>query len=67
MSETSQLDAILAPVKAMSPIEQLKFWRSFRVVHRRRIARTEAALCPELLKAVDELIENLRAQLAQGA
>jgi len=67
MSETNQLDAILAPVKNMSPVEQLRFWRSFRAIHRRRIAKTEAALCPELLKAVDGLIENLRVQLAQGA
>ena len=67
MSEANQLDAILAPVKRMAPVEQLKFWRNFRAIHRRRIAKTEAALCPELLKAVDELIENLRHQLAQGA
>ena len=67
MSENSQLDAILAPVKLMAPVEQLKFWRSFRAVHRRHVAKTEAQLCSELFKAVDEQIENLRQYLAQGA
>lgn len=66
MKKGNQLDAILAPVKAMPPIEQLKFWRKFRVVHRRRIAKTEAALCPELLNAVDDTIKNLQQRIAQG-
>lgn len=66
MKQPNQLDAILAPVKAMPPIEQLKFWRQFRTIHRRRISKTEAALCPELLKAVDDTIENLKLSLAQG-
>ena len=66
MSETTQLDAILAPVKLMAPAEQLKFWRTFRAVHRRRVAKTEATLCPELFRAVDEQIEKLRLHL-QGA
>lgn len=67
MSETNQLDAILAPVKQMAPVEQLKFWRSFRAIHRRRVSKTEAVLCPELFRAVDEQIEKLRQHLAQGA
>lgn len=67
MTANTQLDAILAPVKDMNPVEQLKFWRSFRVIHRRRVAKTEAALCPELFRAVDEQIENLRLHLSQGA
>lgn len=62
-SENNQLDAMLAPVKAMLPVDQLKFWRSFRAIHRRRIGKTEAALCPDLLRAVDEHIANLKLSL----
>ena len=66
MTNKTQIDTMLAPIKAMPTEQQLKFWRTFRVTHRRRIANTEAALCPELLQAVDELITTLRMQLAQG-
>lgn len=66
MKEEKQLDDLLAPVKAMPPVEQLKFWRKFRVIHRRRIAKTEAALCPDVLTAVDDTIKNLQRHIAQG-
>jgi hypothetical protein len=66
MKREKPLDDLLAPVKALPAVEQLTFWRKFRAIHRRRIAKTEAALCPELLKAVDDTIENLRQHLAQG-
>lgn len=66
MTDSNQLSTVLAPVKALPAVEQLKFWRSFRAIHRRRISKTEAALCPELLKAVDETIENLKLSLARG-
>lgn len=66
MTDSNQLSTVLAPVAAMPPIEQLKFWRAFRAIHRRRISKTEAALCPELLKAVDETIENLKLSVMRG-
>lgn len=67
MKKSKQLDAILAPVKSMTTVEQLKFWRSFRSIHRRRVAKTEATLCPEIFQAVDEQIKTLQSSLAQGA
>jgi hypothetical protein len=66
MNKENALDAMLAPVKAMPPGEQLKFWRRFRTIHRQRIAKTEAALCPDVLGAVDKVIEDLRMQVATG-
>lgn len=59
------LDAIMAPIKAMPPREQLAFWRRFRIVHRRRVARGEAMLCPEILRSVDDIIATLK-PLAAG-
>lgn len=61
----SALDAIMAPIKAMPPREQLAFWRRFRIVHRRRIARGEAMLCPDILRSVDDIIATLK-PLAAG-
>lgn len=62
---SNTLDAIMAPIKAMPPREQLAFWRRFRIVHRRRIARGEAMLCPEILRSVDDIIATLK-PLAAG-
>lgn len=66
MKREKPLDDLLAPVKALPAVEQLTFWRKFRAIHRRRIAKTEAALCPEVLAAVDATIKNLQHRLAQG-
>ena len=66
MKTQDTLDTILAPVKAMPPAEQLSFWRKFRATHRRRVAKTEAALCPDVFKAVDAQIEILKQRLARG-
>lgn len=66
MKKRNALDAILAPVKALPEVEQLKFWRKFRSIHRQRIAKTEAALCPDVLAAVDKVIEDLRLRVATG-
>lgn len=66
MTDTNQLDAILAPLKKLSLGEQLKFWRKFRAIHRRRVANTEAPLCPAVFKAVDEHIESLKLHIAKG-
>jgi len=57
--EESQLDALLAPLKAMSTVEQLKFWRTFRAKHWRRMGKAEATFCPELMRAVDAHIKEL--------
>lgn len=62
---SNTLDAIMAPIKAMPPREQLAFWRRFRIVHRRRVARGEAMLCPEILRSVDDIIATLK-PLAAG-
>lgn len=67
MKEGTALDGILAFLKNMDATEQLKFWRKFRVTHRQRIANTEAALCPELLAAVDKQIKELQLLISQGA
>ena len=64
--ETNQLDQILAPIKAMDLPNQLAFWRRFRAIHRRRIAKTEAPLCPDVLKAVDAVILQLKQDIATG-
>lgn len=58
---------LLAFLEGRTAMEQLRFWRSFKTTHTRRIARTEAQLCPELLRAVDEQIKNLKHLMAQGA
>jgi hypothetical protein len=63
----NMLDALLAPVKTMDTVDQLAFWRRFRAVHRGRIAKTEAELCPELLAAVDDHIVKLTQLVASGA
>jgi len=46
-------------IKTMTVMEQLHFWRLFRTVHRDRIAKTQAPLCPDLLAALDKHIEQL--------
>lgn len=61
----NQLKALLAPLGRMQPAEQLNFWRRFRAVHRKRIATTEAQLCPALLSAVDAQIAALKLQLTK--
>ena len=66
MKKEKQLDTLLAPIKALPATEQLTFWRKFRTVHRQRIAKTEAALCPDVLAAVDDTIKSLQHRLAQG-
>lgn len=66
MTTDATFDLILAPVRAMSLPDQLTFWRKFRATHRRRIAKTEAQLCPEFMKSVDTLIDNIRQRLTQG-
>lgn len=58
---------LLSFLKGRTPLEQLKFWRSFKATHTRRIAHTEAQLCPELLRAVDNQINELKRLVAQGA
>lgn len=63
---TLELETILTPVREMPVIDQLAFWCRFRTVHRARIAKTEAALCPEVLAAVDTLIADLRNRAVKG-
>jgi hypothetical protein len=62
----NELDALLAPVKAMPPVQQLDFWRKFLAVHKRRVRNTEAQLCPEVLHVVEEHVAKLKAAIAQG-
>lgn len=66
MTEKNALDTLLDPVRALPTVEQLKFWQKFRTIHRQRIAKTEAALCPDVLGAVDKVIEDLRMRVATG-
>jgi len=63
---TLELETILTPVREMPTIDQLAFWCRFRTVHRIRIAKTEAAICPEVLAAVDALIADLRDRVTRG-
>lgn len=53
-------EEVLGFLKNMTARQQLEFWQKFRTKHRERIGNTEAPLCPELLKAVDEQIEMLK-------
>lgn len=67
ISQQDPISGLLAFLEGRTALEQLRFWRNFKTTHTRRIARTEAQLCPELLRAVDAQIENLKRLMAQGA
>ena len=60
------VQSLEALIGGMTTYEQLKFWQSFRRIHRARIANTEAELSPELMTALDAHINRLLKEVYNG-